>query len=542
MRSYDILSRSLFAAVPSNTTSLYLAYYDQNNELCSEDLEALSGITDLQRLSLRSKKRLDDAGLARLPALCPDLEYLSLATANVTSKGLAHVAKLSKLTEISLGGMERIRKLGPLAKLPLTHIRVAACSRLDLSSLAEATGLTEIKVLNQSVSAADFAAFASLPALTSLELYGYKTTIAAGLESHLAKLTKLTSLRFARPLSDAEVAALAALPALEKVYVCAENAADLERLAPLSGGPQVRLRFTDLEQITDELLERIPAILPDLDGLNLDQGQVVRRGQKFGERGLAAIGRLSSLRFLNLYRGGVFKNPVIAPLANLKKLEGLNLHGCYKLTAGAAKTLAELTALRRLNVSSIKISDGALKKLAALPLEELYVHDTKVTDKGLIYLSKCTTLRRLNVDFGNVKINDAGIQALSTLTGLEELTLKIGEVSTAAFATLAALPSLKRLRLNGDSNVTRIDDGCFEALSASTSLECLSLGMYMKRSITDAGFLAMARAPSLTMLRFRDAPGAEAAAALRAAGVLFESNEHPGFDAYISSGVWPTER
>ncbi|MFT5680198.1 MAG: hypothetical protein ACI8RZ_001104 [Myxococcota bacterium] len=542
MRSYDILNRSLINSAPSTTTSLLLSYYDKDSELCGEDLEALASLTSLTSLSLRSKERLDDAGLARLPVLCPDLEHLTLTLGSVTSKGLAHVAKLSKLSKLSLREMERIRKLGALSKLPLTSIKVASCSKFDLATLADAVGLTTLKVVNQPVSTKAFAAFAALPDLKELELYGYKTTIGVGLESHLAKMTKLTSLRIVRPLSEAEVAAVVGLPALEKIYAYVETAADLERLAPLSGGPQVRLRFTNLEEITDELLERIPAILPDLDGLNLDQGQVVNRGQKFGERGLTAVGKLSSLRFLNLYRGGSFKNAVIAPLANLKKLEGLNLHGCYKLTAGAAKTIAGMTSLRRLNVSSMKFSDGALKKLSVLPLEELYVHDAKITDKGMIYLSKCTTLRRLNVDFGNVEINDAGLQALSALTALEELTLKVGIVSPAAFATLAALPKLKRLRLGGNSNITRINDEHFEALSASTSLENFSLGRYMKRSITDAGFMAMARIPSLTLLQFRDRPGLEASEALQSAGVLFKSDAHFSFDAYIGTGLWESER
>ncbi len=540
MHTHDLYDRALLDRLPASTSGLLLSIYRDGQEVGDGDVEALARLTGLERLSLHGAKRLTDAGLARLAAVAPRLRHLSLSGAGITAAGLKHLAALPELGHVSLSSLEGVRGLSALSVLPLTRIEVRACKGLDLATLSESTGLTAVNIVSQGVTAAHVAALARLSALESLEIHGYNVSIAPGLEAALAGMGALTSLHLARPLSDAEVAALVGLEALQTACLVVTDAADLDRLSPLSGRVRVRLRFTDIERITDDLLARIPEVLPDLDGLDLDQGQVVRRGQKFGARGLSAIGKLADLRFLNLYRGGDFKNDAVAPLGALKKLEGLNLQGCHKLTSGVVSTLASMTALRRLNVSGIKVSDSSLKKLAALPLEALYVHDTKLTDKALINLSGCTTLRRLNAEFGNIHFGDAGLQALASLTALEEVNLAVGAVSPAAFATLARLPALRHVRLEGDLNSTRITDAHLTALSASTSLESLSLGMYVRQSITDEGLLAMARIPSLTALRLQGSGAA--AAALRDAGVMFESSTSSTFESYVSSGLWSSAR
>lgn len=83
-------------------------------------------------------------------------------------------------------------------------------------------------------------------------------------------------------------------------------------------------------------------------------------------------------------------------LSQLKNLQLLDLS--FTLISG--QTLAAITgmtSLRQLNLEGTAVTNSSLRQLEALPLETLNLAGTKVSDGGLVTLSKIKTLKHLNL-------------------------------------------------------------------------------------------------------------------------------------------------
>ncbi len=151
--------------------------------------------------------------------------------------------------------------------------------------------------------------------------------------------------------------------------------------------------------------------------------------------------------------------------------------------------LAALKELRRLDLSNADIDDEGLRLIVHLPLRELWLQETKITDASAATLSKIKSLDF--VQLNATTVSDAFLERLESLPELEDLGLRGTRVTGAGMKYLARHPRLEKL----DVYSTEVDD-----LGVAQLVDCQSLidvGLSMTK-VTDAVFQHLDRLPNLT--------------------------------------------
>ncbi len=122
--------------------------------------------------------------------------------------------------------------------------------------------------------------------------------------------------------------------------------------------------------------------------------------------------------------------------------------------------LTKAESLQALSLADTKISDNAVKSIAALTnLERLNLSSTNVGDKNLSYLSKLTKLTDL--DLRQTQLTDVGMQSLAELPAIQSLHLSGTSVGDAGVKELAQTKTLQTLSVDG----TRVTFVGYEALN-----------------------------------------------------------------------------
>ena len=123
-----------------------------------------------------------------------------------------------------------------------------------------------------------------------------------------------------------------------------------------------------------------------------------------------------------------------------------------KLLAGKLSE-QELQKIEELELHNTKITDEGLKEVAKLQkLWLLILRDTKITDTGLKEVAKLQELDTLSLD--GTKITDEGLKEVAKLQKLRELYLSDTKITDVGLKELVKLPNLRRLNLSG----TKITD------------------------------------------------------------------------------------
>ena len=136
----------------------------------------------------------------------------------------------------------------------------------------------------------------------------------------------------------------------------------------------------------------------------------------------------------------------IAHLSNCEHLEYLEISGCKSTTDAAGESLAKLKNLQVLRSTRTSFADESCKKIAGLPkLHRLAITRTQVTDKGVLALAGSRTIKELYL--WDTHVGDAGIKGLVGLP-LEELDLRETKITDAAIADIAAIRTLKIVRIS----------------------------------------------------------------------------------------------
>lgn len=239
----------------------------ENAELAEEDYEAISQMTDLERLeiqvnsplsqldflkNLTNLKRLhirangESAGtFSDLSALAglTNMEDLYLYLDGISD--LSGLSGMSRLKSLVLTGNMEISDLSPLAELTnLQTLEVPGSSEnvgIDLTPLA---GLTNLRSLRTGSNVTDLAPLSGMTELRDLDLTygGYSANGAVEYESlaPLASLTKLNTLTI-RNLKVSDLSPLAGLSDLKSLTI--HNGASIRDLSPLAG-------LSDLKSLT----------------------------------------------------------------------------------------------------------------------------------------------------------------------------------------------------------------------------------------------------------------------------------------------------
>ena len=305
---------------------------DGDGEILSIDLSR-SWVTDIDLRRL--------GGLARL-------ERLGLAQTHVTDRALRVVASLPSLRELDLffcehvtdAGASTLRRAGLLEKL---NVRGTKISDSGVRFLTELDRLRWLDIGIAEISDASVELLEAMPFLEHLAIGGNRVS-----EVGVASLRALKRLKhldlsgaqetdsgiWAVSVNDASLGDIAALHGIESLNLAAPSRQYVEAVS--SGVPRLRgsIRVTDL--------------------------------------GASKLARLSSLRKLNLSRA-VLTARGIRSLAALARLETLSLSHAESVDDTAGAALAELRALRTIDVSYTRFGDQGLAALRDHPSLERVV-------------------------------------------------------------------------------------------------------------------------------------------------------------------------
>ena len=192
-----------------------------------------------------------------------------------------------------------------------------------------------------------------------------------------------------------------------------------------------------------------------------------------------------------LQAGGYIR--VVVPQPTADRLERLPISEVNLREAKVDNTLlvhvGNLKEVRRLDLSYANIDDAGLKTIAHLPLRELWLQSTNITDASAVTISRIKTL-----DFLQLNSTDLSDEFLKTLTPMPKLTdlgLRGTDVTGDGMQHLQRHSKLKKL----DVYHTAVDDTGVEALTRCKSLTFVGLS---KTQITDQVFQNLAKLPNLT--------------------------------------------
>ncbi|WP_428305213.1 hypothetical protein [Lacipirellula sp.] len=165
---------------------------------------------------------------------------------------------------------------------------------------------------------------------------------------------------------------------------------------------------------------------------------------------LAHLAVLSELRELDLSSTAIDDD-------GLKKIAHLPLRELWlqstRVTDASASTLSQITNLDFLQLNATGLTDAFLHDLAALPhLQNLGLRGAPVTDHGLEFLSRHPHLEEL--DLYNTAVTDAGVKTLINCQQLKDLGISMTKVTSDVFQYLAQMPHLTDVDLSANDVTT----------------------------------------------------------------------------------------
>jgi len=165
---------------------------------------------------------------------------------------------------------------------------------------------------------------------------------------------------------------------------------------------------------------------------------------------LAQVGVIKELRELDLSNAKIDD-------AGLRKISHLPLRQLWlqstDITDASAATISQIKSLDFLQLNATNVSDKFLEQLESLPeLDNLGLRGTEVTSAGMRFLERHPKLQSLDVY--STAVGDAGVEALVACPSLTDLGLSMTKVSANVFEILAKLPNLGAVDLNGNGPIT----------------------------------------------------------------------------------------
>ena len=259
------------------------------------------------------------------------------------------------------------------------------------------------------------------------------------------------------------------------------GSAALKHIANLTGLREVqinsrRVRDSGLKDLSDlRDLEKLDLGTTKMRGPGLDYLRQCDRlrylglsGTKLDNEGMRHLAKFKHLQVLKLdnTKVGGDDHGYLKPISDLQELRELDLSGT-SVTNRELVHLTDLGNLECLCLVETPITSEGLKHLANVEsLRALDVRRTAVGDTGLAYLAKLTNLERLSAgemreislyayedaveidpDDSETRITDKGLRYLSGMKGLRSLSLNETDISGAGFWHLTELEQLRDLSL-----------------------------------------------------------------------------------------------
>ena len=246
--------------------------------------------------------------------------------------------------------------------------------------------------------------------------------------------------------------------------------------------------------VGDETL-KVLARLPELEVIRL-------RDTKVTDAGIAELAQAKSLTDVEV-PGTKVSDAGMKYLKQLPHLDTLRLGVLdegTKITDIGLATIGEMTGLKYLDLSGTKITDKGLPHLQNLShLESLTLDNTRITEAGLVHLEPLHALRDVRLYItphggrGIVPLTDIGAANLAKIKSLRRLTAFL-EVTDKGVAMLATLPDLETIEINGKG----VTDKSAELIGQMKSLKWLE---FQDCPITDKALMSFSQLSNLELFR-----------------------------------------
>lgn len=443
--------------------------------MSDRDWDVLIGvIKDRQLTGINARQQMGDTVLARISKL-DQITRLDLdGCERVTDEGLAHLDRMPQLEELNLSGW----------KSPITDSGMAVLRHLKKLRRLE-------MAWPQRVTDAGMANLQDCTELESVNLMGMRT--GDGAIRALTGKTRLRRLVAGTTVTDAGLALLKLFPGFTSwsgdapeyslmgfhagpTYLGIDgtfSAAGLRSLQGLDGLFALSVSWRGSDMHSDGL-----AALAALACL----GFVAIDGDRCDDAAMRHIGALPRLRML-LAQEPVAGDEGFVALGRSRTLEYLWGRECPNLRGRGFAALAAMPALRGLAVSCKFVDDAALATLTQSPtLTALMPMD--VSDEGFRHVGRCARLEHLWCMYcaetgdaatghvqdlrlksyyaGGTKITDASLQILGRMASLELLEFHdCRHITNAGMRHVAALPSLREVKVEYNRNITRTGASVF---------------------------------------------------------------------------------
>jgi hypothetical protein len=442
--------------------------------------ESVIGVMEERGITGLEAGGITDAALERLSHL--DLTRLLIGgSAQLTDKGMAHLARLTRLEELDLGGPRSVitdRGLDVLRHLTaLRHFNIGWAPRVSDAGIAALAACDQLEKVNLMGTPTGDGAIRALTGKRHLQQFAtgtlvtdagmalfqhfpvFKTwqggEIKYGLMSFDAQPTNLLA---DGPFTDKGLASLAGLEGLFGLNLFWHTTGFTSNgLSALTALPNLGFLGCDGKRCDDDAMRHI-ATIPSLRML-MTQGVIA------GDDGFEALSRSQTVEYLWFRESPNLTGRGFVALSGMPNLRGLAA-SCKRVDDASLAALPRFPSLTRLLTMDVRdagfrhvgacaqlealwlmycrdTTDVATQHIAALSkLKSYYAGMTRITDKSLEILGRMPSIERL--EFWEIAaITDAGVAALSTLPRLREIT--IGGSPRVSRAALAMFPPTVRV-------------------------------------------------------------------------------------------------
>lgn len=434
--------------------------------MSSEDWDKVSAIIKEHGLTtISSGGVIGDDGLRFISQL-DQITSLNLdGSKNLTEAGLACLAHMPQLRELTLGGQVTDRALEVLRAL--TELRVF---RMYWQTHVTDAGIANLKFCDQ---------------LEDVDLLG--CNVGDGALAALAGKTNLARLKTGRNVTDDGLRLLQQFP----VFKTLTNTEPEYGLMSFSVEPTNLLLDGPFTGKGLESLSGLDGLFglsffwhtsrlrgDDLQGLNGLSNLVYLgcQGELCDDDAMRHIAAIPNLRML-MGQGTVATEDGFRSLSRSKTIEYIWGRECPNLNGAGFVALSRMPALKGLAVSCKFVDDASLASLADFPaLKELMPID--VSDDGFRHVGRCERLESLILMYcrdttdvatghlvgmpklrkyhaGYTLITDESLELLSRIKSLEEISFEGCKfITDAGMPQLATLPNLRKLSIGGCPGVT----------------------------------------------------------------------------------------
>ncbi|HKQ74098.1 MAG TPA: hypothetical protein VJ810_10395 [Blastocatellia bacterium] len=438
--------------------------------LSHKDWDTIFGVMKEHQITgLNAGGQMTDAVMKRLPQLDHVTRLYLAGSMRLTDEGLKHLAHMTQLQDLDLGGW----------KTPITD--------RGLEALRHLTQLRRFQSCwTQGITDAGVANLKFCDHLESVDLLGAST--GDGAIDALTGKPNLRRFKTGRLVTDAGLPLLQQFPVFKtwqggeiKYGLMSFDAEPTDLLldGPITGKGLASLAGLDglfgLSFFWHTSALTADGLKPLADLANL--GFLGCQGELCNDVAMRHIAAIPRLRML-MGQGTVASDDGFEALSRSQTIEYIWGRECPNLRGRGFTALAAMPALRGLAVSCKNVDDAALSALPRFPaLRGLMPMD--VTDEGFRHVGRCEKLEDLWCMYcrdtgdaaterisglsslktyyaGATQITDRSLAILGRMPSLESIEFyECAGISNSGVALLATLPRLSEISVGGSPNVTR---------------------------------------------------------------------------------------